>query len=172
MAWRKEMISPWSYLTKARSEFSTLCSLCPLSSVYESQSVPCMFCLCVSVCLVCNYASLCVYLCLCVCPSQRPLFNTYWTTQKASHGEGLGHLTEIFNRALQGAKSLAPTDPAWPDNIVYQPVSVNGCFQPLWQVFGSCFQFLYCCLQLMTHVLYSGQGNRRVQNWRLQLRIS
>lgn len=60
----------------------------------------------------------------------------------------MGYLTEIFNRVLlQGVKSLAPTYP--PDqttNIVYQPVSINGCFQPLWQVFGSCFQFLYLLL--------------------------
>lgn len=69
---RNTMTSPWSHLTKARSEFSALCSLCPLSSVYESQSVPAKGCLvicplhvlCVSVCLVCDHASVCVYLCL------------------------------------------------------------------------------------------------------------
>lgn len=78
---RNTMTSPWSHLTKARSEFSALCSLCPLSSVYGSKSVPAKGCLvicplhvlCVSVCLVCDHVSVCV----CVCPSQRPLFYTY-----------------------------------------------------------------------------------------------
>lgn len=104
---RNTMISPWSHLTKAKSEFSTLCSLCPLPSMYESQSVPAKGCLVnlspacsVYVCLsvLCVIMSLCVS--ICVCPSQRPLFYIYWTAQKASHGEGMGtwqkSLTEFY----------------------------------------------------------------------------
>lgn len=32
------------------------------------------------------------------------------------------------------------------DIILYQPVFINGCFQPLWSILGSCFQLLYLLL--------------------------
>lgn len=42
----------------------------------------------------------------------------------------LKSLAEFF---LQGIKSLATSDPYKTANIiVYQPVTINGCFQPLW----------------------------------------
>lgn len=76
-------------------------------------SVPCMFCLCVPVCLVCDHVSVCVYLCL----SLTKAFVLYLLNSTESiPWRRNGYLTEIFNRVLQVVKSLAPTDPTWPDN--------------------------------------------------------
>lgn len=74
--------------------------------LFLSVSVP--VCLSVSVCCgsVCacplwNCMCLSIYLCPCVS------LHIYWTTQKASHEEGMGY----SNKVLQGMKSLTPTDP-------------------------------------------------------------
>lgn len=44
------------------------------------------------------------------------------------------YFTEIFNRVLKALSrwlQLIPTDQI-ANIIVYQPVTINGCFQPLW----------------------------------------
>ena len=53
-------------------------------------------------------------------------------------------LQKSFLTVLQGIKSLTPTEPqvtqianCITNVIVYQPVTINGCFQPLWYILGS-----------------------------------
>lgn len=71
------------------------------------------------------------------CPSQRSSLCIYWAAQNELHKEEMGLFTETFSIIL-GIKSLDPTDPKLTqitNIIVYQPASINCCFQPLWVEF-------------------------------------
>lgn len=105
--------------------------LCLLS---VSVCVSLCICLCDCVCLsdsvsgrVSMYVCLLCELYLCVCPPQRALLCFYWTAQKASHGgRNEGYFTEIFIRVLHSLQQTQLTQTI--DTIVYQSISVNGCF--------------------------------------------
>lgn len=63
-----------------------------------------------------------------------------------SHGKGMEYFSEILNSILQGSNHKLRLIPADPDSkqfyktIVYQPISINGCFKVLRKVLESCFQ--------------------------------
>lgn len=72
-----------------------------------------------SLCLPCM--SMCICVCLCVffmcavCPHlTKGSVLPYIEQHRKNHGEEIGHFAKIFNRDLQGMKSLAPTGSIWP----------------------------------------------------------
>lgn len=73
-------------------------------------------------------------LCLCV-PNKGFLLSVCWTTQKVSHGQGMGDNLQISSRILDEIKSLIPMDPIWlrqKTNVIkqYPYVAFN-----IWQIF-------------------------------------
>lgn len=134
---------------KSRLEFSTSSSA--VWSFYESETVPAwrlswesllnLFVpmsvgMCPNVwCMSCVYEQ---GICLSVSGMivhNKGLCSLFIEWHRKYHMEkGMEYFTEIFNRVLKALScwlQLIPTDQI-ADIIVYQPVTINGCFQPLW----------------------------------------
>lgn len=97
------------FVLPASSVVCVWVSVCACQRLSCDLSPACSMC----VCLSCVWSCLCV----CLCLSLTKAFVLYLLNSTESiPWRRNGYLTEIFNRVPQVVKSLAPTDPTWPDN--------------------------------------------------------
>lgn len=153
-------IFPWYHLTKNKSrlEFSASCSQCLLSVYF------------IIINLLLTWRLL--WICVCVSVPNKGFHSVFIEQHRYHMGKEQHSLQKSLIEVYKGLShwlQLTQTTSI----IVYQPWTVNGYLQPVWQILGSCFQLLHWLLSANDrHGLFWVQGPGGVCNLRSKLYIS